>query len=450
MSEFNFNVRIFGESSANLKAAYISWVPAPMSLENTGDQPVNVDISYEQVGNSITQLDFMEEYGVDPSPTMTITVNPGETKEFFVAGKFQPGKPHNGASPDGMDVFVVMNMSHGWKAKVAVMVRVRRNANELSAKAKRDFINALATVNGIKVGNNSTAPGAGKGIYSTDFVPIHQSDASANEHGDTQFLPWHRLYLLDLERQLQNVNPAVTLPYWRFDQVAPNVFSKDFMGETSTTSSNVAFNPSNNLSKWKIGSVSNISRSSSFNTLTDAPPHLRTQAQTLALGGATGIMGTHQSQFSKMEGNPHGWAHGSFSGSISSISTAPRDPLFFLLHCNVDRLWAMWQFMYKRDKFDDKNTYPYQTSEDTSNAWKLVNAQQWPWSGGKTANGQLDAPGTRSNNFTKTLTGKNFTGNVPTIKDTIDIYAYHDRSNYLGFCYDDVPFDYTHKKNITA
>ena len=26
-----------------------------------------------------------------------------------------------------------------------------------------------------------------------------------------------------------------------------------------------------------------------------------------------------------------------------SIGTAARDPLFFLLHCNVDRLWAKWQ-----------------------------------------------------------------------------------------------------------
>ena len=43
-------------------------------------------------------------------------------------------------------------------------------------------------------------------------------------------MPWHRLYLLDLERQLQAVRPAVTLPYWQFDQAAPNLFTEDFMG----------------------------------------------------------------------------------------------------------------------------------------------------------------------------------------------------------------------------
>ena len=38
----------------------------------------------------------------------------------------------------------------------------------------------------------------------------------------------------------------------------------------------------------------------------------------------------------------------SFGGSISSIGSAARDPLFFLLHCNVDRLWAKWQWLNQR------------------------------------------------------------------------------------------------------
>jgi hypothetical protein len=32
-----------------------------------------------------------------------------------------------------------------------------------------------------------------------------------------------------------------------------------------------------------------------------------------------------------------------FGGSIRDPTTAAKDPLFFLLHCNVDRLWAKWQ-----------------------------------------------------------------------------------------------------------
>ena len=31
------------------------------------------------------------------------------------------------------------------------------------------------------------------------------------------FLPWHREYLLRFERDLQSINPEVTLPYWEWE-----------------------------------------------------------------------------------------------------------------------------------------------------------------------------------------------------------------------------------------
>jgi len=43
---------------------------------------------------------------------------------------------------------------------------------------------------------------------------------------------------------------------------------------------------------------------------------------------------------SGIEIDPHGYAHTSFGGWISSVPTAAKDPLFFMLHANVDRLWA--------------------------------------------------------------------------------------------------------------
>ena len=57
--------------------------------------------------------------------------------------------------------------------------------------------------------------------------------------------------------------------------------------------------------------------------------------------------------FARMEGTPHGAAHMSFNGRINNVPVAPEDPLFFLLHCNVDRLWALWQSMFERDDQND-------------------------------------------------------------------------------------------------
>ena len=59
---------------------------------------------------------------------------------------------------------------------------------------------------------------------------MHTSVSSPQAHGAAGFLPWHRAYLLDLERELQAIDPSVALPYWRFDQPAPNLFTRDFLG----------------------------------------------------------------------------------------------------------------------------------------------------------------------------------------------------------------------------
>ena len=127
---------------------------------------------------------------------------------------------------------------------------------------------------------------------------------------------------------------SVALPYWRFDRAAPNLFQLDFLG-VSDSLGTVRFSNSNPLQFWRTDGVQGINRRPFFNTGA-APPGLLSEAQTLALG-------TQYRAFRTMEGNPHGMAHTSFGGSISSIGSAARDPLFFLLHCNVDRLWAKWQ-----------------------------------------------------------------------------------------------------------
>jgi len=58
---------------------------------------------------------------------------------------------------------------------------------------------------------------------------------------------------------------------------------------------------------------------------------------------------------------------------MSSIGTAVNDPIFFLNHCNVDRLWAMWQ------DYGNLNLFPSQGQTIGNNRDVLL----WPWDGGK-------------------------------------------------------------------
>jgi tyrosinase len=265
---------------------------------------------------------------------------------------------------------------------------------------------------------------------------MHVLAANGEEHSGPQFLPWHRTYLLDLERQLQAIDPSVSMHYWRFDEPAPNVFSKLFMGETKrqpNTASLVVLDPGNPLVGWVTDSVPGIVRSSTFDTLTEAAPgvpgfELLNQAETLALGAT-------YPDFRNMEGTPHGAAHVSFNGSISQIPTAPKDPLFFMLHSNVDRLWALWQWMNERTNPDDPNTYTGQNRDG-----RRVNDTMWPWNGVITLPRPNFAPGSGLPGSPQTPTP----GGKPTIRNMID---YHGSRvalplDWLGFSYDDVPFDF--------
>jgi tyrosinase len=47
-------------------------------------------------------------------------------------------------------------------------------------------------------------------------------------------------------------------------------------------------------------------------------------------------------QTSQLHNIVHGWV-GGFRGIMSSVELSPNDPVFFLHHANVDRLWALWQ-----------------------------------------------------------------------------------------------------------
>lgn len=450
-------------SSENADADYITWTPVPLLINNTDQKTGRLQLSCKEIDGSVPKAVFFTDRSAVPSDEIVVNFNGEDEQSIFIAGKFQPNKRHNGASPDSKDITIQarwIDESNDVVGSLDIMIRVRKDANELSDKARQDFIDALAKLNGI----NST-PGSGKGVYVKDFVDMHVNGARLNQHGDCHFLPWHRLYMLDLERKLQEINPVVTLPYWKFDQQAPRVFHQDFLGETdrvppgqtltSGTANKLAkFSIDNPLSKWQINDVSGIPRESFFDTINDSAKNpipnleLLNEDETLKLGGQDARLGRQRTGFSKMEGSPHASAHVSFNGPINDVPNAPKDPLFFLLHCNVDRLWAKWQIKFDRDNLNDEKSYPYLTAADTPDSWKIINATQWPWDDSPSVPEGLRAPGTRKYNFaTSNSGGKNFPNNVPKINDAIDPFANEVPDHYLDFGYDDVPFKYRHLNN---
>jgi tyrosinase len=334
----------------------------------------------------------------------------GQPVTFWVAGEFQkPSAAYGDAVIQATD-----KTTGAVLGTKAVMVRIRKNAQTLPAPERDRYLATLGTLNA-----------QGQGAY-RDFRDIHTAVSDREMHGNVGFLPWHRAYVLDLERALQALDATVTVPYWRFDQPAPALFTRDFMGETDPND-RVVFKPGHPLEHWRTDNDSGITRGLLFPV--NGPANVITETKTIALGGNSGVY----SRFRGMEGNPHGSAHVSFDGPINFPPTAVKDPLFFMLHANIDRLWAKWQWIKHRESSTDPNAYQ---PPPNGRIGHHLGDTMWPWNGVTTSPRPPTAPGGPFPDTASTPAP----GRKPKVENMLDYQAVTG-GDLLGFGYDDVPFD---------
>jgi tyrosinase len=395
--------------------AHLTWRPVKATVRLLSPAPGAVPVRLRSTANpNAGQLSFapiLTHQGRD-AIDLTLPAD-GRPVEFWVGGKF--GFPSSDYGDVAIEAQAIANGQPVGPvlASHPLMVRVRKNANRLGPVERERFLAALATLNG-----------QGQGIF-RQYRDAHVDQSRLEAHGGPAFLPWHRAYLLDLERELQRVDDRVALPFWRFDEAAPNVFSTAFMG-LSDNLGRVGFNAGHPLLSWSTDGQPGILRGGAVGP--DRVPSLLTQAQTLALSSGPNA---DYGRFAGMEGDPHGFAHTSHgSGWITRIPTAAKDPLFFLLHCNVDRLWAMWQWLNRRHDPAEARSFtdgplPGHRRDDT----------MWPWN---------DVTSPPRPNFAprKPMPPSPMTpapGPKPKVRDMIDYLAIAS-DQPLGFAYEDVPF----------
>src|SRR5215216_5909685 len=346
-------------------ANYIAWAPVRSSIRlveaDGGANFVDVLLRNQSPGEG-GQIVFRDAIpGTEQDSLRLRLPGDGTPVDFFIAGKFsRPSEADKDAVIEAVEANTGAVLS-----TTPLMVRIRKDANDLTAEERNRFLSALAILND-----------SGMGRFS-DFRNMHTQAASPEAHGNAGFLPWHRVYILDLERELQRIDPSVALPYWRFDEPAPNLFTRAFIGVPNNLG-RVQFDPGNPLEFWATdGVVAGIERSPFFDTDT-SPAFVISEVDTLLLGGPQNLY----AGFLDMEGDPHGFAHTSFGGSISQIDTAAKDPLFFLLHANVDRLWAKWQWLIGRFDSADPATYPFLGGAGEAGATRVghnLKDTMWPW-----------------------------------------------------------------------
>jgi tyrosinase len=406
------NVELQINNSTASDARFVTWAPSPCRIRVTDPTGANTPtVSVNIAGKSAANggvVRFRNGTTGAFASTLTLTVpTNGTTVPFFTAGTF--GQP----STNSGDVKIEARVGNTLVGSAELMVRIRKNASKLTNGERDRFIAAFAKLNNQGLGRFS------------DFNNMHKNPNLSQAHFAPGFLPWHRAYLLDLERELQAIDPSVALPYWRFDQPAPNIFTRDFLGE-SDANGTVKFRNGNPLEFWKTDTNIGISRTPDFPT-SQAPPNPMNEADTLELGAQFRT-------FRGMEGDPHGLAHTSFGGFIHDPATAAKDPLFFLLHCNVDRLWAKWQ--RKNGRFDPAVASSFD-ERPTSAPGHRLNDTMWPWNG-VTKPTDPTRPPTAPGGTLATSSCVGAPGLKPRVRDCIDYHGVINAASTMGFDYDDV------------
>ena len=214
----------------------------------------------------------------------------------------------------------------------------RREWRTLSNSDRTRFINAV---------KQSKQP-MSDGISFYDKV-VHLHVARAGEiHNTANFFPWHRLYLFLFESYLRRVvDSGVALPYWNsaIDSQAPE------LAEFFDDDSSIGFGRNGQGRDMCIltGAFAG------WQTTYPATKCLRRQwAETDRIGTLYGVdqiqnmmaTSTNYPAFNAvMYRAPHAQLHNSIGGPVGDLTTmgSPNDPVFWLFHTFLDKLWADWQ-----------------------------------------------------------------------------------------------------------
>ncbi len=376
-----------------------------------------------------------------PSATISLTLpGDGAWVNFWVAGQR--------ASTGSKDVRVVATDDAGNElGSLPVMVRVRKNATRLSAVEIQQFLWALRTIHDLDNG--------GANSQLTKYVDAHLEAFNMGIHGSDAgaplFLAWHRAFLLNLERELQAVDPRVTLPYWEFHLPAEEIFTLDFMDIVPETPGVpgaflVNFAATNPLRGWQMADGEGALVRGRNGALAAPYPANRLD---LIFNNAANPDNSNYSWINPiLEGAYHNFAHGFINGWLNTGSS-PRDPLFFLLHANVDRVWAHLQARLNLTDPTDINAYSAPGTYEQALAGALLFRKgsyaedaMWPWTNSGGDQGTPD-PFDDWPSVAYPLPNAPGAGGPalpPTPAEMVDYLDVAGQGDAHGACYDDIDF----------
>jgi hypothetical protein len=218
-------------------------------------------------------------------------------------------------------------------------MKIRKNQASLEPPERAAFVAAIKSLKNKTGGENYDY-----------FVKLHcdiLKGAESPAHNGPGFLPWHRELLLRFEIAL-----GVPLPYWDWGVPDPAssvlLWRDDLMGGDGVpTPDEVVRTGPFRFGEWRIWLPPGSSD----------PPVLKralgSKGGNLPGSSLEGVLritpydkspwydyttGSFRADLETVHNRAHDWVGGTMVENCS-----PNDPVFWLHHCNIDRLWAEWQ-----------------------------------------------------------------------------------------------------------
>jgi hypothetical protein len=247
---------------------------------------------------------------------------------------------------------------------------VRKNYNSLTLAEQQNIEYAIAKMKLLI----DTDPLSFKFQTMIHNGPVHPTDKTIPfmtcQHDDCCFfLAWHRMYIYFFERILMSkMNPSLAkpaLPFWDFQDITIPATSTGTPKITGcipwrfrypANSSNPLYDAERapKFNQYPIGAsfYKSVKITAFDNAITDINPST--------------INNYNYFDFQNSIYNAHGNIHSVIGrwnvppptgtgadvlkeGDLGNLKTAATDPLFFLIHANIDRMWEMWLNLYPRN-----------------------------------------------------------------------------------------------------
>lgn len=247
---------------------------------------------------------------------------------------------------------------------------VRKSASSLSIVEQKAF---AAAVLELKSKPSRLHPTDGERGRYDDFVEVHlNAMAVMNGHHPGQswghmaaaFGPWHRVLLHQFELELRDIDAGVALPYWDWPTdhtTSSPIWGLDLLGgEGQGLDGKVVDGPfAGDGGAWPLRVLDDPASDAPYLTRfmgrADNARVLPTAAMVQSVLNVTPYDSMPWEDMMRDQSDPSQWTgfrirleivlhnlvHRWVGGAMVAM-TSPNDPVFWLHHCNIDRLWSDW------------------------------------------------------------------------------------------------------------